>query len=149
MLFRSAESIALDMDAGGVRVRGRAGLPDHARSRAAHQYAFVNGRFVRDRVIMHGVRSAYEDVLHGQRQPVYVIYLDVDPMRVDVNVHPTKIEVRFREGREIHQGVRHAIEQALSTPRTGQTLAPDAPWFAASAMPSTSTRPTEIGRAHV
>ena len=140
-----AESIALDMDAGGVRVRGRAGLPDHARSRADHQYAFVNGRFVRDRVIMHGVRSAYEDVLHGQRQPVYVIYLDVDPMRVDVNVHPTKIEVRFREGREIHQGVRHAIEQALSTPRTGQTLAPDAPWSAASAMPSTSTRPAGSG----
>ncbi|MEY2622060.1 MAG: hypothetical protein RIT26_1880 [Pseudomonadota bacterium] len=114
------ESIALDTTSGAVRVRGRAGLPDHARSRADHQYAYVNGRFVRDRVVMHGVRSAYEDVLHGQRQPVYVVYIDVDPMRVDVNVHPTKIEVRFRDSREIHQGVRHAIEQALAVPRTGQ-----------------------------
>lgn len=116
-----SESIALDTTSGAVRVRGRAGLPDHARSRADHQYAYVNGRFVRDRVVMHGVRSAYEDVLHGQRQPVYVVYIDVDPMRVDVNVHPTKIEVRFRDSREIHQGVRHAIEQSLAVPRTGQT----------------------------
>jgi DNA mismatch repair protein MutL len=130
-----SESIALDTTSGAVRVRGRAGLPDHARSRADHQYAYVNGRFVRDRVVMHGVRSAYEDVLHGQRQPVYVVYIDVDPMRVDVNVHPTKIEVRFRDSREIHQGVRHAIEQSLAVPRTGQT------GTMASPPPFTSERP--------
>lgn len=132
-----AESLAFDVMAGSVRVRGRAGLPNHARARADHQYAYVNGRFVRDRVIMHGVRSAYEDVLHGQRQPVYVVYIDVDPMRVDVNVHPSKIEVRFRDGREIHQGVRHAIEQALALPRTGQTAAPD--FLAANANETTPT----------
>jgi DNA mismatch repair protein MutL len=115
------QSITIDAKAGAVRVHGRVGLPDHARARADHQYAYVNGRFVRDRVIMHGVRSAFEDVLHGQRQPVYVLYLEMDPMRVDVNVHPTKIEVRFRDGREVHQGMRHAIEQALSAPRAGIT----------------------------
>ncbi|MDI9332121.1 MAG: DNA mismatch repair endonuclease MutL [Alphaproteobacteria bacterium] len=130
-----AESVAVDFMAGAVRVTGRAGLPDHARSRADHQYAYVNGRFVRDKVIMHGVRSAYEDVLHGQRQPVYVISIELDPMRVDVNVHPTKIEVRFRDGREIHQGVRYAIEQSLAAPRTGQTQPVD-PWPASEAWAS-------------
>jgi DNA mismatch repair protein MutL len=119
------ESIAIDATVGAIRVRGRAGLPDHARSRGDQQYAYVNGRYVRDRVIMHGVRSAYEDVLHGQRQPVYVLDLSLDPMRVDVNVHPTKIEVRFRDGREVHQAVYHAIEQALAQPRTGQHAASD------------------------
>ena len=122
------ESIALDAQVGAVRVRGRAGLPDHARARGDLQFAYVNGRYVRDKVIMHGVRSAYEDVLHGQRQPVYVLHLEVDPMRVDVNVHPTKIEVRFRDGREVHQAVHHAIEQALAQPRTGQPSPTDGTW---------------------
>ena len=115
-----SESIAIDATVGAIRLHGRAGLPDHARSRGDQQFAYVNGRYVRDKVIMHGVRSAYEDVLHGQRQPVYVLNLALDPMRVDVNVHPTKIEVRFRDGREVHQAVYHAIGQALALPRTGQ-----------------------------
>jgi DNA mismatch repair protein MutL len=102
-----------------VRVWGRAGIPDAARSRADQQYCFVNGRFVRDKVLTHGARSAYEDVLHGQRQPVYALYVEVDPRRVDVNVHPTKIEVRFRDSREVHQAVRHAVEDALAVPRSG------------------------------
>lgn len=103
-----------------VRVWGRAGLPDAARSRADQQFAYVNGRFVRDKVITHAARSAYEDVLHGQRQPVYALFIDVAPARVDVNVHPTKIEVRFRDSREIHQAVRKAVESALAAPRAGQ-----------------------------
>jgi DNA mismatch repair protein MutL len=100
-----------------LRIWGRVGLPDAARSRADQQFAYVNGRYVRDKVIQHAIRSAYEDVLHGQRQPAYVLFVEVEPTRVDVNVHPTKIEVRFRDHRDIHQGVRRAVEQALAHPR--------------------------------
>ena len=112
-----ADSVAVDHRAGPLHITGRAGLPDAARSRADQQFAYVNGRFVRDKVIVHAARAAYEDVLHGQRQPVYVLHVAIDPARVDVNVHPTKIEVRFRDGREVHQAVCHAVENALAAPR--------------------------------
>lgn len=118
-----AQSVAVDFLAAGLRLWGRAGVPDAARSRADQQFAFVNGRFVRDKVIAHAARSAYEDVLHGQRQPVYVLHLEIDPARVDVNVHPTKIEVRFRDSREVHQAVRHALEHALAAPRSASAPA--------------------------
>ncbi|MFZ2736800.1 MAG: DNA mismatch repair endonuclease MutL [Burkholderiaceae bacterium] len=116
----SAQSVAVDYCSQSqptVRVWGRAGVPDAARSRADQQFCYVNGRFVRDKVLTHAARSAYEDVLHGHRQPVYVLYLEIEPSRVDVNVHPTKIEVRFRDSREVHQAVRHAVENALAAPR--------------------------------
>ena len=112
-----AQSVAVDYSAGALRVTGRAGIPDAARSRADQQFAYVNGRYVRDKVMTHAARSAYEDVLHGHRQPVYALYVTMDPTRVDVNVHPTKIEVRFRDSREVHQAVRHAVENALAAPR--------------------------------
>ena len=111
------DSVAVHYQSGHVTVVGRAGIPDAARSRADHQFSYVNGRFVRDKVLTHAARSAYEDVLHGHRQPVYALYVEIDPTRVDVNVHPTKIEVRFRDGREVHQAVRHAVENALAIPR--------------------------------
>ena len=115
-----------------LRIWGRVGVPEAARARADHQFSYVNGRFVRDKVITHAVRSAFEDVLHGQRQPIYALYLAIQPQRVDVNVHPTKIEVRFRDGREVHQAVRHAVESALATPRAGQAQQPNTPPAAAA-----------------
>jgi DNA mismatch repair protein MutL len=108
-----------------VTVHGYAGIPDAARSRADQQFAYVNGRYVRDKVLTHAARSAYEDVLHGGRQPVYVLFMQIDPTRVDVNVHPTKIEVRFRDSREVHQAVRHAVGNALAVPRSAAGVALD------------------------
>jgi DNA mismatch repair protein MutL len=110
-------SVSVNYRSGNVTVVGRAGVPDAARSRGDHQFSYVNGRYVRDKVVTHAARSAYEDVLHGHRQPVYALYVEIDPTRVDVNVHPTKIEVRFRDSREVHQAVRHAVENALAVPR--------------------------------
>ncbi len=119
------QSVALDWESAPghphpLRVWGRVGLPDAARARADQQFAYVNGRYVRDKVVTHAVRSAFEDVLHGHRQPVFALFIELAPQRVDVNVHPTKIEVRFRDSREIHQAVRHAVENALAAPRAGQ-----------------------------
>lgn len=110
-----------------LRVWGFAGVPDAARSRADWQFAYVNGRYVRDKVITHAARSAYEDVLHGHRQPVYALFVSLDPARVDVNVHPTKIEVRFRDSREVHQGVHHAVEATLAVPRSSSNAAETQP----------------------
>jgi len=113
----SAESRPFEYSAGPLALSGRAGLPEAARSRADQQYVWVNGRYVRDKLISHAIRSAYEDVLHGQRQPSYVLFIEIAPELVDVNVHPTKIEVRFRDGRAIHQSVRRAFIDALAQSR--------------------------------
>jgi DNA mismatch repair protein MutL len=111
------ESRELAFEAGPLRITGRAGTPAAARTRADQQYVYVNGRYVRDKLLAHGVRSAYEDVLHGGRQPAYILFIEIAPDRVDVNVHPTKIEVRFRDSREVHQAVRRAVESGLAPPQ--------------------------------
>lgn len=134
-----AQSVAVDYHAGPLHVVGRAGTPDAARSRPDHQFAYVNGRFVRDKVLMHGARSAYEDVLHGQKQPAYALFVQIDPTLVDANVHPTKIEVRFRDSRAVHQAIRHAIEQAIAAPRS-QALN-DAPELTLQADPAPRALP--------
>ncbi len=112
----------IDEQAADLRLWGAAALPAYSRSSRDTQYFFVNGRFVRDKLIAHALREAYRDVLHLERHPAFVLFLEMDPMGVDVNVHPTKTEVRFRDSRALHQFIFHAINKALASPQ--QTLAP-------------------------
>src|SRR5919109_2305042 len=108
------QSISIETASGSLRLSGRAGTPQAAGERTDGQYFFVNGRYVRDRLLSHAVREAYSELLHGERQPAYVLFLEIDPRGVDVNVHPAKIEVRFRDPRAVHQFVFHALQRALS-----------------------------------
>ena len=110
-----ANAAAVDAEAGGVELVGIAVRPAYATQANGAQYVFVNGRYVRDRMLAHALREAYRDVLHHDRSPSYVLWLTLDPRRVDVNVHPQKTEVRFRDAGAIHQFVRHAVERALAT----------------------------------
>jgi DNA mismatch repair protein MutL len=130
-------SISLDADAGGLALFGWVGLPFAARHQADQQFFYVNGRAVRDPLVGHAIRQAFRDVLYGQKHPAYVLFLTLDPADVDVNVHPTKHEVRFRDARRVHGFIFSRLSQALADVRPGdmenlsltslQKVAPAAP----------------------
>ncbi|MFN7085019.1 MAG: DNA mismatch repair endonuclease MutL [Burkholderiales bacterium] len=129
-----AAAIAFDERSAGFRLYGCAGLPAHSRTTREAQYVFVNGRFVRDKLISHAIRQAYRDVLHHERHPAFVLFLEIDPAQVDVNVHPTKIEVRFRDAHGVHQFIFHVLDKVLSqtaaaTATAGEAAAVAAPRF--------------------
>ncbi|MCR4299261.1 MAG: DNA mismatch repair endonuclease MutL [Gallionella sp.] len=112
-------AVTVEHQAANLTLQGLAALPAYSRSSRDAQYFFVNGRFVRDKVASHALRQAYQDILHHQRHPAFVLFLDLPPEQVDVNVHPAKSEVRFREGQGVHQFIFHTLQQALSIPASG------------------------------
>jgi len=119
-------ALRLDFESAGLRLSGWVGLPTFSRSQADLQFAYVNGRLVRDKLLAHAVRQAYQDVLHHGRQPVYVLYLDLDPAQVDVNAHPAKLEVRFRDSGLIHDFVFRALRRAIADERPSTAPPPAA-----------------------
>ena len=110
-------AVVIDAEATGLRLRGWVALPTFSRSQSDLQYFFVNGRVIRDRLVAHAVRQAYRDVLFNNRHPAFVLYLELDPANVDVNVHPTKHEVRFRDGRLVHDFIFRTLHRALADVR--------------------------------
>jgi DNA mismatch repair protein MutL len=124
----------VEVTAGPLALAGFAALPAYAKSSRAEQFFYVNGRFVRDKLLVHAAREAYADILHGAHHPAYVLFLTLDPATVDVNVHPAKTEVRFRDARGIHQFVFHALQRALA-----------APLAAANPPPAVPPQPTFMG----
>lgn len=115
-------AVHIDADAVGLKLQGWVGLPTFSRSQADMQYFFVNGRVVRDKLVVHAIKQAYRDVLYHGRHPAFVLYLELDPKLVDVNVHPTKHEVRFRDGRLVHDFLFRTLHHALGSVRPEDRL---------------------------
>ncbi len=135
-------AVAVSRRIGNLSIQGLAALPAYSRSKGDAQYFFVNGRFIRDKVASHALRQAYQDILHHQRHAAYVLFLEIPPEQVDVNVHPAKSEVRFRESQGVHQFIFHSLHQALATPELApaqaenQAAATETPAKASFIMPS-------------
>lgn len=135
-------ALTVEENAAGIRIYGRICDPTVARGSRDAQYFYVNGRYVRDKLLAHAVRQGYADVLHHDRHPAYALFIDMDPSAVDVNVHPTKIEVRFRDSRAIHQFVYHSLANALARPAGTPDAPPGGEGAAAPApMPEPAQRP--------
>jgi len=115
------QALYIETDLPQYKLWGWVGLPTFSRSQADLQYFFVNGRIIRDRLVAHAVKQAYRDVLYHGRHPAFVLYLELDPAQVDVNVHPTKHEVRFRDGRGVHNFIFSSLHRALADVRPGNT----------------------------
>lgn len=109
----AAQSVWVEEESGGLRLWGMTASPTYQRHSRDSQYVFVNGRFVRDKLIAHAIKQAYQDVLHGDKHPAFVLFLELDPSLVDVNVHPAKTEVRFRESQAVHRFIFHSLHKAL------------------------------------
>jgi DNA mismatch repair protein MutL len=107
-------ALLLDQSAGGLRLWGMAARPAYSKLSRDAQYFYVNGRFIRDKLVAHAIRQAYQDVLHHERHPAFVLFFELDPALVDVNVHPTKTEVRFRDSQAVHRFIFHALHKALA-----------------------------------
>ena len=132
-------AVGVERQAANLTLRGLAALPAYSRGSRDAQYFFVNGRFVRDKVASHALRQAYQDILHHQRHPAFVLFLDLPPEQVDVNVHPAKSEVRFRESQGIHQFIFHTLQQALAVPASGQDARAPTAQQPASFIPAQQT----------
>ena len=137
----SAESVVIQEEAAGLTLTGVIAKPTYNRSSRDLQYVYVNGRFVRDKLLSHAIRQAYQDVLHHDRHPAYALFLTLDPALVDVNVHPAKTEVRFRDGQAIHRFVFHCLHKALATP-TGASNAATASQAAFNPFANNTSYPT-------
>ncbi|MCF6323446.1 MAG: DNA mismatch repair endonuclease MutL [Gammaproteobacteria bacterium] len=151
-------ALAIEYEAAGLRLWGWVALPAFSRSQADMQYFFVNGRVIRDKLVSHAIRQAYRDVLYHGRHPAFVLNLEMSPEQVDVNVHPAKHEVRFREGRLAHDFIFSAIHRSLADVRPGDAenegaTAPSMPTMGANPLPSQGaavmplTTPQPVGRA--
>ncbi len=132
-------AVPVSRNAANLSLQGLAALPAYSRASRDAQYFFVNGRFVRDKVASHALRQAYQDILHHQRHPAFVLFLELPPEQVDVNVHPAKSEVRFRESQGIHQFIFHTLQQALAVPASGQETRAPEPQRRTSFIPSQQT----------
>ncbi|MEP5764684.1 MAG: DNA mismatch repair endonuclease MutL [Halieaceae bacterium] len=140
------QALYIEADVGSLKLWGWVGLPTFSRSQADLQYFYVNGRVIRDRLVSHAVKQAYRDVLYHGRHPAFVLYLELDPALVDVNVHPTKHEVRFRDGRSVHDFIFRSLHKALADVRPADQLAPTGLQAEAGAEPQASQEALAWGR---